>query len=959
MARIGYEDGAYVGLGTYEERTLWKQYGFVWKPLRKRWVAPTLAIAKKVPNVYWMEDACEAAAQEMETAALSYDMSFKASTDFHVPLSDAVKAKGWDFKPFQKAGIEYASLRSDTLIADQPGLGKAQPLVAPVLTPTGWVKIGDLQVGDVICHPSGAEQTVIGVHDRGVMPMYRVTFSDGSSTVCGADHLWTFKRPQYVSRVSKAKVFPEWETRELQDIVERTSGYATLRSAKFRIPLTEPIDFPAKTLPLDPYLLGVLLGDGSFRAHAVTFSSVDDDLVRFVRDALPSGVRVTFTGHGCDYRIAAAGGNAPNAVMDALRAMDLMGKHGDDKTIPLDFMLAPLADRIKLLQGLLDTDGYVSKDGTVQFSSNSLGLVHGVRHLVQSMGGVARLKKKISASGKSHWITTLNIPAGIIPFRIVRKAIRYRPKAKYPPTRMFTQIERIDDQPCRCIKVSAPDGLYITDEFIVTHNTIQAIGCQNVDPGLRKTLVVVPASLKENWRREWLLWGSNDYTVGIAETQRKTKVRDGFYKNGKPKWKTVVEPTFFPMTDVVIINYDILDRFPEIWEMQWDYLVCDECHALKSEESKRTLMVLGGHKRGKKGDGTGGKGTWFKAIEANVRVFLSGTPMLNRPIEMWPMCKAFDAGDLGRKRDTYAYRYCAAHTTSHGLDVSGCSNAEELQELLRKKFMVRRLKKEVLPELPDKTRVIVTLDSPEIREVVARESELAEALGLFEQMVAKSSIEEQESAEGDMIAERAVAMGLADAFAEAGGDNTPSARALNMDYATAVSGLEPPAVAVAFEEIALVRRELGLAKMSAVIPWVKDFLDGGEKLVLFAYHSDVVEGLIEAFKDYNPAYIYGKVPLPRRQDHVDKFQKDETCRLFVGNIHAAGVGHTLVRAWNVAFAEGDWTPALMEQCEDRVCRIGQTSDKIFSFHLVANGSLDARIAQSSKAKADNIEKAIG
>lgn len=612
MARIGYEEGDFVGLGTYEERTLWKQYGFVWKPLKKRWVAPTLKVAQSVPNLYWMEAAVEAAAGMMHNAEVSYDMSFKGSTDFEVPLSDAVRAKGWDFMPFQKAGIEYASMRHDTLIGDQPGLGK----------------------------------------------------------------------------------------------------------------------------------------------------------------------------------------------------------------------------------------------------------------------------------------------------------------------------------------------------------TIQAIGCQNVDPELRRTLVVVPASLKENWRREWVLWGCHDYSVGVAETQRKTKVRDGFYKNGKPKWKVLVEPTFFPMTDVVIINYDILDRFPEIWEMQWDYLVCDECHALKTEDSKRTLMVMGGHKRAKKGDGTGGKGTWFKAVEATVRVFLSGTPMLNRPIEMWPICKAFDPADLGRDREQYAYRYCAAHTTSHGLDVSGASNLDELQELLRKKFMVRRMKKQVLPELPDKTRVVLTLDSPEIRELVAREDELAEALGLFEKMVAGTR-EENEATEGAMIAERAVKMGLDKAYAEAEGENAVSVSMLDMDYATAVSGLEPPAVAIAFEEIALIRKELGVAKLGVVIPWVKTFLDGGEKLVLFGYHTDVVEGLIEALKPYQPAYIYGKVPLKARQGMVDRFQNDEGCRVIIGNIHAMGVGHTLVRAWNVAFAEGDWTPALMEQCEDRVCRIGQTSEKIFSYHLVANGSLDARIAQSSKEKSDNIEKAIG
>lgn len=504
-------------------------------------------------------------------------------------------------------------------------------------------------------------------------------------------------------------------------------------------------------------------------------------------------------------------------------------------------------------------------------------------------------------------------------------------------------------------------GLGKTIQAILAAN---AIGVFNTDPMVNNGLVVVPASLKENWRREWVKWQTRGLTVGIAEASYTEKVPDGFFKNGKPKFKKVTHRNVWPDTDIVILNYEILERFAEqINGRVWDYLVCDEAHALKTPDSKRTLFICGGEQKADRKKGRPTKIVW-RPIDAKRRVFLTGTPMLSRPAEFWPIVRAFDPKGLGRSEEAFYYRYCGAYRTHHGLDTSGATNLKELGEKLRRGFMIRRLKKEVLPELPPKTRVVVTLDSHEIRELVTKEDELAQSLRLFEHMMAApdpakpfADVEAFEAFQGNMIAERAKALGLDAASGD--GEGKTNSRALNMDFATAVLGLEPPAVKIDFEEIALVRRELGMAKIGASLDWIKTFLDGGEKLVVFAYHTDVVEALIEGLKKYNPAYIYGKVPQRDRQGMVDAFQETDRCRVIIGNIHAMGVGHTMTRAHDVAFVEQDWTPAMMEQCEDRVCRIGQTSDKIFSYYLVANGSLDARIAQASKLKEDNIQETIG
>lgn len=475
--------------------------------------------------------------------------------------------------------------------------------------------------------------------------------------------------------------------------------------------------------------------------------------------------------------------------------------------------------------------------------------------------------------------------------------------------------------------------------------TIQAIGVVNCDRTTRRVLIICPASLKENWRREFLKWNTTGLTVGIAETQHREQFQDGFYKNGNPRFKTVVHKKWWPDTDVVVINYDILDKFhDQIHEGLWDLLVCDEAHALKTAESRRTVFVFGGS------IGRGKAKVWYDVVDARRRLFLSGTPMLNRPAELWTFVHACDPGGLGRNKQNYETRYCGGFTGFHGWDNSGCSHAEELGQKLRSAFMVRRLKREVLKELPPKQRNVIVLDTPEIREIVAREDELSQALRLFEKIAGGGQDDG-----GDQIIDNLDKLGL-----KVGQDDNPDKwyRRINLEYAAAVTGLESPAVAILFEELAQVRRELGMAKLTGVVPWVKNFLDGGEKLVLFAYHTDVIEALREQLAKYQPAVVYGKTPVKKRQGQVDIFQEKDWCRLMIGQIDAAGVGYTMTAAADTAHAEVDWVPAKIEQNEDRVLRIGQEADKVTSNFLVANGSLDSRIAQSARMKEININSVL-
>jgi SNF2 family DNA or RNA helicase len=498
------------------------------------------------------------------------------------------------------------------------------------------------------------------------------------------------------------------------------------------------------------------------------------------------------------------------------------------------------------------------------------------------------------------------------------------------------------------------------------------VGVFNCDTEAKRVLVICPASLKEHWRREFELWKTRPVTVGIAEAKLEIRGKIGVYKTGKRKGENkygIIEtiPKHWPNTDVVIINYDILDRFlPYLNEITWDILICDEAHALKTIDSGRTCYILGGghdepmlddkgeYILNRKGERRTKK-VWYKCIDANRRLFLTGTPMMNRPIELWPMLKSCDPNGLGKDRRTYGFQYCNGFFDHkrNTENFDGASHLDELGDRLRSYFMIRRLKKDVLPELPPKDRKVIILDSKDIRDATARESEVVQALRLFESMVCRDGETEwdRDARLAAELADKVTRMGFDTAMAP----DKPNSRLLNMDYATAITGLEPSMIEILFTEMATARRELGMAKLSAVHEWTKTFLDGGEKILLFAYHTDFIKALQDSLKPYKPAVIHGGVPAHKRQGLVDMFQDDEDCRLGLLQIDAAGVGYTLTRAKDCAFGELDWVSEKISQAYDRICRIGQKADKLMGFFLVANGTLDVQMANRAYGKEINIE----
>ncbi|GAA5531703.1 hypothetical protein Dalu01_00076 [Deinococcus aluminii] len=369
--------------------------------------------------------------------------------------------------------------------------GRAQPLTSKVLTPLGWREMGSLEVGDHVIGSDGRPTRVLGVYPQGEKDSYRVTFSDGSHVECCEEHLWTVYTASDKRRGKPGRML---ETREMMGNLKAAHQY------RYEIPmLSAPAELPEQPVPLDPYALGLLLGDGCTTCTTTpSFSTADPELVTALEAALnpveAEPVLALTHKAAYDYTLRhTAGGRGglrvPNPVTTALRELGLSGKTSSQKFVPPVYKHNAASVRLAVLQGLLDTDGgpvtQAGRTCRVQYTTTSAQLADDVAELVQSLGGVAHRRVRAAegrtpgqANGRpvpyrhdAH-VLDIRLPAGVAPFRLGRKAELYAAHGGGRPMRFITSIERVGRAPMQCIRVAAADALYVTEHYIVTHNTL-------------------------------------------------------------------------------------------------------------------------------------------------------------------------------------------------------------------------------------------------------------------------------------------------------------------------------------------------------------------------------------------------------------------------------------------------------------------------------------------------------
>ena len=405
--------------------------------------------------------------------------------------------------------------------------------------------------------------------------------------------------------------------------------------------------------------------------------------------------------------------------------------------------------------------------------------------------------------------------------------------------------------------------------------TIETIGVLNFFSWV-KVLVICPTSLILNWEKELKKWHYLNPKIEII-CEGKQQIKDD--------------------SDILILPYSLASKVvirEQILKRYFQCIVMDEVHKLKNPKAQVTKSILGKLKSQSKKNPP-------LISRSDKYIPISGTPMLNMPIELYPLLIKIAPQVINyMSYIEYAVRYCGAYQGEFGWVINESSRESEFQSRLRSRLMIRRLKSEVLKELPEKEKQIIYFKTDKKTEKLIKE-ELD-----YERSALRKSKKQK----------------------------------------------------IDFTEYSLFRHEIALHKLPLCIEHIKDVLEStGEKIVVFAHHKDVIKGLRKGLEKYNPLVIDGNVDKMKRQPIVDLFQEEPKHRIIIGELEAMGVGYTLTAARLVIFVEGDWVPSTINQCIDRVHRIGQENAVLAQF-LVYENSLDAEMIRKNIVKQKNLDNIL-
>lgn len=610
--------------------------------------------------------------------------------------------------PYQKQGIAYALLHKKCIVGDQPGLGKAQPLSAKIATPNGFVKMGDLRIGSKIFGKNGLIYVVEAIYTQGIRSVYEVTFNDGSSTKCDLEHLWT------VRDVNRRRRGKGWTVKTLYELMasgllckQNTKREASGRKPvlKWEIPICEPVKYTEKEYVIHPYIMGMLLGDGCLTGEiCISIPDFQKESIERIQNYLPENLKLSVnTCPDCpQYYITQTGTTHKNPFKREIERLGLSVLCGK-LHIPSEYLMGSVEQRIDLLRGLMDADGS-AKDNRITFHTCSDKLASGVKELVESLGGnvIMRYYDRSHENKSNEW--QVNIRLNICPFYLTDKVKNWNTRKHI--TRYISNIKHVGEEPVQCIKVTAPDHLYLTDGYIVTHNTGQAIATI-VGAEAFPCLIICPATLKENWRREVEMWTGGKRRAAILSDGNKRTFHQ-FFKAGLADFcitnyeslkKFFVESINVPEGKRLILTYinfkqDVVNSFRSV--------IIDESHRCKNGAAQQTKFCMG-ICRGKE-----------------YALLLTGTPIVNRPKDLIPQLHIMDMLPKFGGYKTFVDRYCGGQKQA--------SNLGELNYKLRTTCFYQREKKDVLKDLPDKMRQTVLCDISNRKEYNQAETDLIQYL---------------------------------------------------------------------------------------------------------------------------------------------------------------------------------------------------------------------------------------
>lgn len=427
-----------------------------------------------------------------------------------------------------------------------------------------------------------------------------------------------------------------------------------------------------------------------------------------------------------------------------------------------------------------------------------------------------------------------------------------------------------------------------------TGKTLQAIASAQYTNSY-PCLIICPASLKINWQLEIIKWLNEPSTV--INGRRESRYDDKF----------------------IIINYDILNyHIKFLNKINFKCMIVDECHSIKNNNSKRTKIV--------------------KKLSKQIpmKIMISGTPILNKPSELISQLEALGVFKYFGGYWTFVKQYCNANETRFGWDISGVSNSLKLHEKLKEFCMVRRLKSEVLSELPEKQRSDVPID-------IDNSFDYNNAKNDF-----KRWIKQHSSSDTSWISE------YEDELKSLG--FTEKEICIKVKIRQTLISIKSDK-AEALKKLETLKQLVADGKMNKTKEWISNFIESDEKLIVFAVHKKIQNEIYTHFKDkILTARIHSDDDSATRNKNIQMFQENPNCKLIVCSLVAGGVGLTLTASSTVLFVEFGWTSSIHDQAEDRAHRIGQ-KNSVNIYYLYGIDTIDEYILELIESKR-NISNSI-
>ena len=801
----------------------------------------------------------------------------------------------FEFKKYQNRCWHALRNESRVLIQSSPGTGKGIPLYEKILYADGsWRPMGEVAIGDELVDQNGKVCHITAIFPLGQREIWEVEFADGTVIECCKDHLW--KVSSYM-RSSKdgSPAYRVWKVMNTKQIYEDGVKRPCDGKPKYKVPTMGAVEFSENDieLPIDPYVLGVALGDGCLTVSGFIISSDEQDIIDRVSTRI--GMKASRNPHNYSWNFVDEGSTLVGGKNRIGKAIDELGLRvcSGEKFIPDVYFTASVKQRKELLSGLFDTDGCVRKNGSLSFSSTSSKLVSGIVRLCNELGYRTKVSKDNRSKYKSedhscysvvimtddaiftskkHWGRYEKHVNGVSGRRRTYDALSI---TDIRPTGRFTEMA--------CISVDSPTETYVTENYIVTHNTAMAnsLFCDKYDRGLCGRIVVVcPAPLVTDWVNSV----KNLTSLSVATT--------------KPSWTAAKRKKFYEedSSTVWVINYekfrcDDYEHIEKALKKDKPLFVFDEVHKV----AKRTSAI---HRNIAK---------MTRRLKASGIIAMTATPIINGPEDFYNEFRIIDPELFGGVADFERRFTVNSGEKDYWNKYLGYVNVPYLHIMAGSQvFSCNKSRPEIACEFPAKDEQLVTYDlSPKMQKLYDEIFDYGHSMPMEERECALFFLEFVRLC------------------------NMPETLLRKHEYADTPYGFQLQhidQICERYRQHILDRKNC--AKLQLATEKMDELMRAGEKVIVFARHThNCIIPLADEWKAWKPLLYTGEQSQGER-DEIKRLFKQSCDRNLIIMSDAGQVGLNFQEARYLMHYDTPTSHAAYEQRSDRLHRIDSTFDSV-------------------------------